>query len=182
MTTPWAAVIGVGNEFRHDDGIGPALATEVQHRNLPGVRVVTTDGEPTGLLDAWADVTLAVVIDAVLCQPAMPGRVHRTTVDKLPPATGAAGTHGFGIPEAVELGRVLDRMPQQLIVYAVEASDVSLGLGLSPPVATALPALVDAVLGELGSMPPAALRSFRRWLGRRPPQRSPSQTPRPRLR
>jgi hydrogenase maturation protease len=156
MTTPWAAVIGVGNEFCHDDGIGPALATEVQHRNLPGVRVVTTDGEPTGLLDAWADVTLAVVVDAVLCQPAMPGRVHRTTVDKLPPATGAAGTHGFGIPEAVGLGRVLDRMPRRLIVYAVEASDVSLGLGLSAPVATALPALVDTVLGELNSMPPAA--------------------------
>lgn len=45
-------------------GIGPALATEVQHRNLPGVRVVTTDGEPIGLLDAWAGGMLAVVIDA----------------------------------------------------------------------------------------------------------------------
>jgi hydrogenase maturation protease len=150
MSTPWAAVIGVGNEFRHDDGIGPALAAEVQHRNLPGVRVVSTDGEPTGLLDAWADVTLAVVIDAVVCEPATPGRIHRTAVGELPPTTGAAGTHGFGIPEAVELGRVLHRMPRRLVVYAVEASDVSLGLGLSSPVTTALPALVDAVLTELG--------------------------------
>jgi hydrogenase maturation protease len=41
-------------------------------------------------------------------------------------------------------------MPRRLIVYAVEASEVSLGLGLSSPVAAALPALVDAVLRELG--------------------------------
>jgi hydrogenase maturation protease len=150
VSTPWAAVIGVGNEFRHDDGIGPALVAAVQRRTLPGVRVVSTDGEPTGLLDAWADVTLAVVIDAVVCEPATPGRIHRTAVDELPPPAGTAGTHGFGISDAVELGRVLDRMPRRLIVYAVEASEVSLGLGLSSPVAAALPALVDAVLRELG--------------------------------
>lgn len=150
MTTPWAAVIGVGNHFRHDDGIGPAAVTEIRHRDLPGVRVVATDGDLTELLDAWTGVTLAIAIDAVRCEPAAPGRVHRTDVAGLPPSTGMAGTHGFGIPEAVELGQALDRMPHQLIVYAVEASDTSYGLGLSSTVATALPALVDAVLTELG--------------------------------
>jgi hydrogenase maturation protease len=50
----------------------------------------------------------------------------------------------------MELGRVLDRMPQQLILYAIEVADVSIGLGLSAPVAAAVPALVDAVLRELG--------------------------------
>lgn len=149
MTPPRAVVIGVGNEFRHDDGIGPAVATDVGHRNLPGVRIVISDGEPIGLLDAWADARLAVVIDAVIGEPATPGRCHRRTVDQLPPATGPAGTHGSGIPEAVQLGRVLNRMPPQLIVYAVEVLDVSLGQGLSSPVAAALPTLVNAVLGEL---------------------------------
>jgi hydrogenase maturation protease len=135
MTPPWAVVIGVGNELRHDDRIGPAVATDVQHRNLPGVRVVISDGEPIGLLDAWAGVRLAVVIDAVVCEPSTPGRCHRTIVDELPPATGTASTHGFGIPDAVQLARVLDRMPPQLIVYVVEVLDVSLGQGLSSPVA-----------------------------------------------
>jgi hydrogenase maturation protease len=44
---------------------------------------------------------------------------------------------------------VLDRLPQQLIIYAVEVLDVSVGLGLSAPVAATVPVLVDAVLGEL---------------------------------
>jgi hypothetical protein len=49
----------------------------------------------------------------------------------------------------VELGRELDRMPRQLIIYTVEVLDVSLGLGLSSSVAATLPVLVDAVVREL---------------------------------
>jgi hydrogenase maturation protease len=49
----------------------------------------------------------------------------------------------------MELGRVLDRMPQQLIVYAIEVADVSIGVELSASLAAAVPVLVDAVLGEL---------------------------------
>ncbi|MGQ0719306.1 MAG: hypothetical protein ACT4NP_18730 [Pseudonocardiales bacterium] len=47
---------------------------------------------------------------------------------------------------------------ERLIVYAVEASEVSLGLGLSAQVATALPALVDTFLGELGRQLPSVQR------------------------
>jgi hydrogenase maturation protease len=152
MTLPWAAVIGIGNELRRDDGIGPAVTAEVQRREIPGVRVVISHGEPMGLLDAWAGMRLAVVIDAVVCEPATPGRWCRIPAGQLPPSAGTAGTHGFGVAKAIELGRVLDRVPQQLIIYAVEVLDVSVGLGLSAPVAAAVPVLVDAVLGELGRM------------------------------
>lgn len=152
MTTPSAVVIGIGNQLRRDDGIGPAVAAEVQRREIPGVRVVTSHGEPTGLLDAWAGARLAVVIDAVICEPATPGQWHRITAVELPPPTGTAATHGFGVAEAVELGRVLDRMPQQLIIYAVEVLDTSIGLGLSASLAATVPVLVDAVQGELSRM------------------------------
>ena len=59
----------------------------------------------------------------------------------------------------MELGRVLGRMPQQLILYAIEVADVSIGLGLSAPVAAAVPALVDAVLRELGRTDAGQLRA-----------------------
>ncbi|HET9118710.1 MAG TPA: hydrogenase maturation protease [Pseudonocardiaceae bacterium] len=149
MTPPWAAVIGVGNEFRRDDGIGPAVAAEVQRREIPGVRMMISQGEPAGLLDAWTGMRLTVVIDAVLCEPSAPGRFHRSSVDELALASSPPGTHGWGVPEAVNLGRVLDRMPRQLIIYTVEVQDVSIGLGLSSSITATLPVLVDAVVGEL---------------------------------
>lgn len=165
MTGVWAAVVGVGNEFRRDDGIGPRVAVELEGHHLPGVRVAVCDGEPAGLLHAWNDVKLAIVVDAVLCEPATPGRIWRTAVegraDDAPAphgdpdqvaglqATGGASSHAMGVPEALLLGRALDRVPDKLVVFAVEAADLDLGTELSPEVAAAHPRVVRAVLAEL---------------------------------
>jgi hydrogenase maturation protease len=141
-------VIGVGNPYRRDDGVGPALAERLARLNMSDVDIRVLDGELTGLLDAWTGARLAIVVDAVLCQPARPGQIHRTSLADLAhqPATS---THGMGVPEAYELGTVLDRLPERLIVYAVEAADVGYGTELSPEVAGALPELLDAVLTDL---------------------------------
>ena len=37
----FAVVIGVGNTFRRDDGVGIAVAEDIATRNLSGVRAVT---------------------------------------------------------------------------------------------------------------------------------------------
>ena len=161
MTQPWAAVVAVGNPYRRDDGAG--LAALAALRASPpgavpgGVRLAQVDGEPTRLLDAWDGVRLAVVVDAATCLPARPGRVHRAAfrhgaLEAGPGAgSGAAGTssHGLGLPEAVELGRLLDRLPERLVLLTVEAADVGYGDGLTPAVAAAVPDLVRAIRTEL---------------------------------
>ncbi|QIS11339.1 hydrogenase maturation protease [Nocardia arthritidis] len=149
MTGPRAVVIGVGNEFRHDDGIGPRIATDLEKLGLPEVLVTLCDGEPAGLLDLWAGAELAVVVDAVLCEPCTPGRIWRTTVDALRGVTRAASSHAMGIPDALPLGRALGRVPDELVVIAVEAECLELGVGLSDPVAAAVPDVLAAVLAEL---------------------------------
>ncbi len=150
MTTTAArpVVIAVGNEFRRDDGVGPTVLAELRGRVPSDVGLHLSDGEPTQLLDLWAGAPLVVVVDAVLCEPSTPGRIHRSTLTT-PLAASAATTHGLGIPEAVRLAEVLDRAPQRLVVLAVEAADIGFGLGLSDAVAGAVPAAVDAVLAEL---------------------------------
>lgn len=153
MTAP--VVIGVGNEYRSDDGVGPALVAALRRSPPPGVRLVVSDGEPAGLIEEWAGAPLAVVVDAVLCDPPAPGTVHRTELVSSagPLFAGAASSHNLGIPDALRLGRALDRVPDRLVVCAVEAETVAFGTDLSAPVAAALPRLIDAVLAELLSAP-----------------------------
>lgn len=139
-----AVVIGVGNEFRRDDGVGPAVARALA---ASGVHAEISDGDPVRLMEAWDGAEVVVLVDAVRCTPTVPGRWHRTT---LPRAVPAASSHGFGVPEAVELAEVLDRRPERLVIYAVEVGDVGFGTGLSPAVAAAVAPLVDAVRAELG--------------------------------
>jgi len=144
------ALIGVGNEFRRDDGVGPALVARLAGSAPHGVTLSVVDGEPSQLLDVWDGMQLAVVVDAVLCDPSTPGRIHRTTLGDAYPAGTSASTHGLGIPDALGLAEALGRAPARLVVFAVEAADLGFGTGLSQPVADALPDLTRQVLDELG--------------------------------
>jgi hydrogenase maturation protease len=149
-----AVVIGVGNEFRHDDGAGPAVIARLRDLAPPGVRLVVTDGEPARLVEAWTGAALAVVVDAVRAEPPHPGRIHRFVLDQ--PRAGArrgASSHGLGLDDAVALATALDRMPGRLVVHAIEAADLTQGPGLSPPVAAAVDAVARAVLGDLDGQP-----------------------------
>jgi hydrogenase maturation protease len=148
-------VIGIGNEFRRDDGAGPAVVARLCDLAPPGVRFVVTDGEPTRLIEAWTGAALAVVVDAVRAQPPRPGQVHRFVVDRQQPGTGRpASSHGLGLDDAVALAVALDRMPGRLIVHAIEAGDLTRGPGLTPPVAAAVPTVAAAVLDDLGPYRP----------------------------
>jgi hydrogenase maturation protease len=145
-------VIGVGNEFRRDDGAGPAVVGRLRDLVPPGVDLVVTDGEPTRLMEAWTGAALAIVADAVRAEPAHPGRVHRFVVDR--PGAGSARTassHGLGLDDAISLAVALDRMPGRLIVHAIEASDLAQGTGLTPAVAAAVDPVARAILDDLGA-------------------------------
>ncbi len=143
-------VIGVGNEFRRDDGAGPAVIGMLRDLVPPGVVLVITDGEPARLVEAWTGAALAIVVDAVRAHPPEPGKVHRFVLDgPLPGKAGTASSHGLGLDDAIALAQALDRMPARLIVHAIEAADLTQGHGLTPPVAAALPALIRSVLADL---------------------------------
>jgi hydrogenase maturation protease len=146
-------VIGVGNEFRSDDGAGPAVIGRLRGRVPSGVELVITDGEPTRLIEAWTGAALAVVVDAVRAEPPRPGTTHRFVVDRPGPGTArTASSHGFGLDDAVALALALDRMPGRLIVHAIEAGDLTQGTGLTPAVEAAVGAAAAAILEDIASV------------------------------
>ncbi|MCH5672002.1 hydrogenase maturation protease [Streptomyces gilvus] len=149
------AVIGVGNEFRRDDGVGWAVIARLHRRTEdrplpPDTVVATCDGDPGRLIGLWEGAALAVVVDAAHAHPGTPGRVHRLELDAgVPVPASATSSHGLGLGEAVELARVLDLLPERLVVYAVEGADGDFGTGLSPAVEAAVDPLAEAVEGEI---------------------------------
>ncbi|GAA2348514.1 hydrogenase maturation protease [Streptomyces kunmingensis] len=158
------AVIGVGNDFRRDDGIGWAvverLREHAERRPLPlGTVLATCDGDPGRLIGLWEGAGLAVVVDAAHAHPGRPGRTHRIELDSerlnQPPTTSS---HGLGLGEAVELARVLGRLPGHLVVYAVEGVDSSLGTTMSGAVTAVIDPLAASVEDEIVRYRDAAAR------------------------
>jgi hydrogenase maturation protease len=56
-------VIGVGNEFRTDDGLGILAAREIRRRTYPGVEVLEAGGEGTALLESWKGYDHVLIVD-----------------------------------------------------------------------------------------------------------------------
>ena len=143
-------VIGIGNEYRRDDGVGHAVAAEIAARELPGVRVVTTLGEPTAILEAWSGATLAVLVDAAVSTESTPGRVRRCTIGDLTCRAGLS-SHALDITQTFALGQALGMVPDRLVIFTVEAADTGHGIGLTADVAAAVGDVVAGVLAELAT-------------------------------
>lgn len=149
-------VIGIGNSYRRDDGVGLNVAAAIGERALPEVRVLTGIEDPMSLLEAWSGAELAVLVDAAVvsgpvCAPgssSRPGRVHRCSMSEVVSTRGLS-SHHLDVAEALALGQALDRVPDRLVVFTVETADVSQGAGLTPAVAAAVPEVVEAAVTEI---------------------------------
>jgi hydrogenase maturation protease len=143
-----SVVIGIGNGFRRDDGVGLAVAEDIAQRNLSGVRVVTDIGDPATIPESWAGARLAVVVDAAMGAGSDPGRIRRWTPGDEADA-GVVSSHAMGLPQAYALGEALGQIPDRLVILSIDIADADYGVGLTPRVAATVPGVVEAVLAEL---------------------------------
>lgn len=143
-------VIGVGNRWRGDDGVGPAVIDLLRAGGrLAGADLAELDGEATRLVDAMAHRPLAVVVDAIR-SGAAPGTVRSLVAGEaeLPTAT-ALSSHGAGVAHAAGLAAALDRMPDRLVVIGVEISATTDEGPLSDAVAAAVAEAAARVVEEV---------------------------------
>ncbi len=142
-------VIGVGNRWRGDDGVGPRTIEALAQLDSLDAELLTLDGEPARLVAAWQGRPVVVVVDAIVAGDP-PGTVHVITdLDRLPDAAAGASSHAGGIAEAVALGRALGQLPDRLLVVGVEPATVGHGEMLSAPVAASVDAIVRLVAAEV---------------------------------
>ena len=144
-------VIGVGNRLRGDDGASAEVVRRLRERRTPtGVEVSEQPCEPDDLLEAWQGRDTVVLVDTMRSgEP--PGTIRRLDVSREPlPARlrGPLSTHGFGLHEAIELGRALHRLPRRVIVFAVEGRHFEAGAMPSGEVEAAVAPLACAVVRE----------------------------------
>ncbi len=143
-------VIGIGNEYRHDDAVGLVVARRLREKNLDGVKVLELSGEGAALIEAWRDAETVILVDAVH-SGAAPGTIYRFAAHQqsIPTKFFHYSTHAFSVAEAIELARTLNQLPSRLIVYGIEGKDFAAGEGISPEVEQAASRVVDSITEEL---------------------------------
>lgn len=151
---PRNVVICVGNSFRGDDAFGVRVAAELRKHLSPDVLLLESDGEPTGLIEAWDGADTVVVVDAVRTGN-LPGTVLRRELGHGPLMKSARpeSSHPLGVAETIALAGAFGRLPRRLIVWGVEAQVFDAGRPPTNRVIAAIPRLVRGVLRDLGAVP-----------------------------
>lgn len=143
-------VIGVGNIFRGDDAVGILVAQRFAKLDLPGVEVLERSGEGTALMEAMNAYDTVYLVDAMK-SGVSPGEILRLEAHNtsLPAQFSASSTHAFGVAEAIEMARLMGKLPLKLIVYGIEGLQYETGQALSPEVEQSIPILINRLREEL---------------------------------
>ncbi|MHB9075435.1 MAG: hydrogenase maturation protease [Desulfobaccales bacterium] len=150
-------VIGVGNAWRGDDAAGLMVAQRLRQEDFPSVEIAENPGTGGSILEAWKNAARVIVVDAVV-SGGFPGAIYRFNAHDPAasfPVASSASSHGWGVAEAVALSRLFQELPPVLIIYGIEGEDFTLGNGLSPAVAAAIPETARRIAQEIQT-----------WLGR----------------
>lgn len=148
------AVIGIGNDFRSDDGVGLYVARALGAMKLTRTRVIAGVSDGTALIDAWRDAAQTIIIDCTVSGTAA-GTVYRFDAlnDDIPADLfGRYSTHAFNIVETVSLARTLGLLPTALTVYGIESKTTALGSQLTAGVKTAADRVIREIAEIIGRM------------------------------
>lgn len=143
-------IIGIGNEYCSDDGVGLVVVRELQAKKLPHTLVTECSGDGTELMEMWKIAATAILIDAV-SSGTKPGTIYQfdALTQPMPASFSFPSTHAFGVAEALGLARALDQLPPCLMIYAIEGKNFAAGKGLSLEVEKVAREVVERVASEV---------------------------------
>jgi len=147
-------IIGSGNFDRGDDAAGLLVARRLNALGVEtlGVEIMEQSGESFSLMDCWTGFDHVILVDATAPR-GTPGHISiwNADADRLQEDVFPCSTHAFGVREAVELARVMNRLPQTLLIYGIEGKQFFLGAPPSPEVERAVVSVAEQLVKRVSA-------------------------------
>ena len=142
-------VLGIGNSFRRDDGIGPAVVSHlIADADLEDIDILDGGTDGVSLLEYLKGYEKALIIDAVDMGMA-PGEIRVFSPDEARLIRAdALSTHGIGLAEVIGMLKIL-KIEVELRIIGIQAKDVTFGEGLSPEVSSKIETILELVKEEV---------------------------------
>ncbi len=154
-------VLGLGNPYRGDDGVGTAVVAMLKSQDQPP-NVDVLDGGTAGLetILLWQGYEQVIIVDAAdMGMP--PGKWKRFLPGEaiLPLGEGAfTGTlHSAGLAEALALAEALELLPPELVFYGIQPEYTGWSPDLTAVVSSVMPSICTAISAEIADR---ALRQY----------------------
>jgi hydrogenase maturation protease len=167
MKNEKSIIVGLGNPYLGDDGIGIVVAEQLANHPLVNPRedVTITEASVGGLrlMETLVGYDRAILIDALVVPDPLPGQIHRWDLGDLTaicPTQHSASAHDTSLPTAIAAGRKIGLdLPDQIAIFAIEVHcRDEFSAELSYPIQSVIPEVIERVLCELG------LETEARWV------------------
>jgi coenzyme F420 hydrogenase subunit delta len=150
-------ILGCGNPLIGDDGFGPAVIEHLEkHYFLPDSVAVIDCG--TSIRDILFDILLSaqkpgrlIIVDVTDSSGLTPGQIHKIDIDQIrPEKISDFSLHQF--PTTNMLKEIKEETSIDVRIFVVQVSGMPTEVkpGLSEPVRSAIPAMCDRIISEIG--------------------------------
>ncbi|HDS46309.1 MAG TPA: hydrogenase maturation protease [Methanomicrobia archaeon] len=147
-------VAGSGNKYQGDDGFGPHAVEALQREALPGTVEVRDVGMcGVTLATDLGDYDLVIFIDAVQ-KGGKPGTIYKTEIkaEEVEALRSDEEKHAFiydireaSLEDLLVYARAIGTLPPTIMVFGCEIQEITMSEKMTPPVAAAVPKVVDLV-------------------------------------
>jgi hydrogenase maturation protease len=139
-------VVGLGNPLAGDDSVGIELVRLLRGQSNLDCELLELTQPGLNLLQLCERKDWILFVDGV-SSGAPAGTIYLIPLPSAEVETksmAALSSHGFGLPEVLDLCRALDRPTPALMLLGIEMGTVKLGDSRSPEVESAMQAVVSA--------------------------------------
>jgi hydrogenase maturation protease len=144
-------VVGIGNRYLKDDGIGIEVADELAGSLGDGVLVRSYQSIDLTLLAQFEGASKVILVDA-LRSGGPPGAVSKYAITpNKKPLDSVSGLHSLELEDVFDLATQAGLLTCPLTIIGVEPKDVSPGEGMSDELTQAVPRVLSAIVDEVRS-------------------------------
>lgn len=150
-------IIGLGNEFISDDGVGIFVLRELKKKLLSSLsdshnfvfEELSVGG--LGLLDYISGFSKCLIIDTILTRTQPPGTIYRFKQNSSDELVKIKSSHQINLPQVIGLAKLLKiEVPDEIIIYGIEGEDITtFKIGCTEKVQEAIPKLVDMIYDDV---------------------------------
>ena len=146
-------VLGIGSPFG-DDQLGWEVVKlleqciDLNQFTSDQLQLICCDRPGMYLLELMKDANTVFLIDAIKTGAAC-GTLHRFKNQEIEAISNPLSSHTLGITEAMKMGRALDELPPNVILYGIEIGDIHYQSSLSEPTIKAIKVLSKQIQNDI---------------------------------
>ena len=145
-------VLGVGNILLSDEGIGVRVIEALEQRYVMPEGLEVLDGGTAGmeLLEAMANRTHLIIVDAIVSRKSEPGALLILRDEEVPVLfNNKISPHQLGLSDVLSALRFTGEFPDHITLVGVIPHSLEPNIGLTPIVEASLEPALQAVLMAL---------------------------------